>query len=96
MSMCVGEIKTKLHLQKVSQFSVAQNNAPYSVAAYVPGVKGLPSNIRVSHQLEFTRLKFDILSFGFVQTCQQRVRVWSYKNVLWHHCYCVCAQPFYK
>ena len=43
----IDEIKTKLHLQKVSQFSLAQNAYPYSVASYVPGVKGMPSNIRV-------------------------------------------------
>ncbi|XP_067943859.1 eukaryotic translation initiation factor 2A-like [Watersipora subatra] len=41
------EIKTKLHLQKVAQYSLAKCKPPYAVAAYVPGVKGLPSNIRI-------------------------------------------------
>ncbi|KAF6025906.1 EIF2A [Bugula neritina] len=42
-----SEVKMKLHLQKVSDFSLAPNSMPYTVAAYVAGSKGLPSNVRV-------------------------------------------------
>ncbi|KAH9514684.1 Eukaryotic translation initiation factor 2A [Bulinus truncatus] len=38
---------TKLHLQKVSSFSLAQSNPPYVIAAYVPGSKGQPSFARI-------------------------------------------------
>ncbi|CAG5136611.1 unnamed protein product, partial [Candidula unifasciata] len=40
-------IVTKLHLQKVSAFSLAKNSAPYTIAAYVPGSKGQPSFVRI-------------------------------------------------
>jgi len=44
----IENVKTRLQLQKVSQFSLAQNPDPYCVACYVPGVKGQPSIVRVS------------------------------------------------
>ncbi|XP_067668928.1 eukaryotic translation initiation factor 2A-like [Haliotis asinina] len=40
-------IKTKLHLQKVSEFELAPCPAPYILSAYVPGAKGQPSFVRV-------------------------------------------------
>ncbi|KAK3095407.1 hypothetical protein FSP39_014310 [Pinctada imbricata] len=40
-------IKTKLHLQKVSLFSLASSGPPYTVAGYVPGSKGQPSFVRI-------------------------------------------------
>ncbi|XP_041346950.1 eukaryotic translation initiation factor 2A-like, partial [Gigantopelta aegis] len=40
-------IKNKLHLQKVSEYSIALCPKPYMVAAYVPGSKGQPSYVRV-------------------------------------------------
>ncbi|BFZ00515.1 hypothetical protein BsWGS_03554 [Bradybaena similaris] len=40
-------IATKLHLQKVSAFSLAKNSSPYIIAAYVPGSKGQPSFVRI-------------------------------------------------
>jgi len=48
MNVFLAEVKMKLHLQKVSDFSLAPNSMPYTVAAYVAGSKGLPSNVRVS------------------------------------------------
>ncbi|XP_048747490.2 eukaryotic translation initiation factor 2A-like isoform X2 [Ostrea edulis] len=40
-------IKTKLHIQKVSTFALAESGPPYHVAGYVPGSKGQPSFVRI-------------------------------------------------
>jgi translation initiation factor 2A len=40
-------IANKLHLQKVSTFSLAKTSSPYTIAAYVPGSKGQPSFVRI-------------------------------------------------
>lgn len=40
-------IKTKLHMQKISDFSLAKSGPPYTVAGYVPGSKGQPSFVRI-------------------------------------------------
>ncbi|XP_052215411.1 eukaryotic translation initiation factor 2A-like isoform X1 [Dreissena polymorpha] len=41
------EIKTKLHLQKVTGYSLSGAGPPYMVAGYVPGGKGQPCFVRV-------------------------------------------------
>ncbi|RUS75850.1 hypothetical protein EGW08_016371 [Elysia chlorotica] len=41
------QVANKLHLQKVSAFSLAKGSSPYSIAAYVPGSKGQPSFVRI-------------------------------------------------
>ncbi|GFR58991.1 eukaryotic translation initiation factor 2A, partial [Elysia marginata] len=41
------QVANKLHLQKVSAFSLAKGSCPYSIAAYVPGAKGQPSFVRL-------------------------------------------------
>ncbi|XP_059160587.1 eukaryotic translation initiation factor 2A-like [Physella acuta] len=40
-------IVNKLHLQKVSSFSLANSTSPYAVATYVPGTQGQPSFARI-------------------------------------------------
>ncbi|KAL3847136.1 hypothetical protein ACJMK2_018066 [Sinanodonta woodiana] len=40
-------IKEKLHLQKISAFSLSPAGDPYMVAGYVPGSKGQPSFVRL-------------------------------------------------
>ncbi|XP_076100063.1 eukaryotic translation initiation factor 2A-like [Mytilus galloprovincialis] len=58
-------IKTKLHMQKVSSFSLAVSGPPYYVAGYVPGSKGQPSFIRLYKYPNFGGLGAAIANRSF-------------------------------
>jgi len=58
-------IANKLHLQKVSAFSLAQKATPTSVATYVPGTKGQPSFVRLYQYPNFGGLDSVLASKSF-------------------------------
>ncbi|GFO11511.1 eukaryotic translation initiation factor 2a [Plakobranchus ocellatus] len=59
------QVANKLHLQKVSGFSLAKGSSPYSIAAYVPGAKGQPSFVRIYRYPHLSGLQAALASKSF-------------------------------
>ncbi|XP_033760962.1 eukaryotic translation initiation factor 2A-like isoform X1 [Pecten maximus] len=62
------EIKVKLMMQKISEYSLASCGPPYVVAGYVPGVKGQPSFVRVYQYPNFGGQQAALASKSFFKS----------------------------
>ncbi|OWF54601.1 Eukaryotic translation initiation factor 2A [Mizuhopecten yessoensis] len=62
------EIKVKLLMQKISEYSLAESDPPYVVAGYVPGAKGAPSFVRAYQYPNFGGQQAALASKSFFKS----------------------------